>query len=231
MERKNLYSPILVTGIERSGSSIVAKILHMCGAFTGNVSGMQENKRIKTYVDHFYSYHNVDPAGQYPLPNLSHTPIPECWGFRMEELLEKENYEETEPWLYKSSRIAQIWPVWKETFPKAKWIIVRRRTGDIIQSCIKTGFMTAYADQSVLQQINAKDEADGWLWWVHEHEKLFSDMIEAGIEYREIWPERMAIGDFEQIHEMVEWLGLEWNEKVVEMVSPLLKNSKQKERV
>ena len=88
--------------------------------------------------------------------------------------------------------------------------------------------MTAYADQSVLQQINAKDEADGWLWWVHEHEKLFSDMSEAGIQFKEVWPERMAAGDFEQIKELIAWLGLEWNEKVVELVQPLMRNSKQK---
>jgi hypothetical protein len=226
-----MKDPILITGIERSGSSIVAKIIHMCGAFRGNVNEMQENRHIKEFVNHFYNYHNVDPRGQYPLPENEYIPIPPYWSFKIETLLDKEGYNEAIPWMYKSSRIAQIWPIWNLSYPKAKWIVVRRRTGDIIQSCIKTGFMTAYADQSVLQQINAKDEADGWLWWVHEHERMFSDMSEAGIQFKEVWPERMAAGDFEQMKELISWLGLEWNEKIPEFVRPLLRNSKQKERV
>lgn len=227
MESSN---PIFVTGVERSGSSIVARIITMCGAFCGEVTEMQENKHLKEFVNHFYNYHNADPRGQYPLPELDFIPIPPFWKEKVDVILEKDRYTGKCPWMYKSSRIAQIWPVWHNAYPEAKWIIVRRRTGDIIQSCIKTGFMTAYTNESILQQINAKDEADGWLWWIHEQEQLFSKMFEAGLNIQVIWPERMAVGDFEQIKEMLDWLGLEWTDKIIEMVQPLLKNSKQKER-
>lgn len=224
--------PILVTGIERSGSSIIARILGMCGAFTGPVTEMQENRQIKLIVDSFYRQNKWDPRGQFPLPNKPEDVFAQDT-FSLRNELDNyvfKNVDDSVQWMYKSSRIAQTWWVWNDQFPTAKWIIVRRRTGDIIQSCIKTGFMTAFAYQCNLQKISAQNEADGWLWWVHEHEKMFSDMIEAGIQYKEVWPERMAVGDFEQIKELVEWLGLTWNEKVVDLVSSLLKNSKQKER-
>ena len=107
---------------------------------------------------------------------------------------------------------------WNQSFPKAKWVIVRRKTADIISSCLKTGYMKAY------------DNQEGWLEWVHIHEKLFAEMLEANIDYKEIWPERMAYGDFTQMQEVVEWLGLTWNTEIPKMVKPLLNNSIQKER-
>ncbi len=45
------HNPILVTGVERSGSSIVAKILEICGAFTGSTSSMNENLQLKELQD------------------------------------------------------------------------------------------------------------------------------------------------------------------------------------
>lgn len=230
MEAK-INSPIFITGVERSGSSIVARIVAMCGVHTGEVTEMQENKQLKELMSSLYVKNELDPRGQFPIPLSGENDLYHYnWKAMTLSCIAKPGCATIQnlTWMYKSSRIAQIWPIWHNAFPDAKWIIVRRRTGDIIQSCIKTGFMTAYANKAVLQQINAKDEAEGWLWWVHEQEKHFSDMIEAGVQYKEIWPERMAIGDYEQIKELITWLDLEWNEKVVDIVQPLLKNSKQK---
>jgi hypothetical protein len=102
------------------------------------------------------------------------------------------------------------WPLWNISFPDAKWIIVRRRTGDVIQSCMKTGYMKAF-----------KDEA-GWLGMVQEYEKRFLEMIAEKIDYRIIWPERMVDGDYTQIYEMCEWLGLKWDNDAIKHVDRLL---------
>lgn len=213
----NPQQPIFVTGIERSGSTIIAKIIDKCGAFTGQTTAMMENKELKRLVDVYYVYDLKLPIfGQKPLPNTHQLKIPVEWKEKVEYTLEKQDY--TIPWMYKSNRLAQIWPVWNQAFPDAKWIIVRRRTGDIVQSCLKTGFMNAYQD------------AEGWKEWIHEHERLFVEMIGAGINYKEVWPERMVTGDYSQINEMLEWLGLEWNDGIVGMVEGLLKNSIVKER-
>jgi hypothetical protein len=223
MKQNNLYNPILITGIERSGSSIVAKIIESCGAFAGNVTEMKENKGIKKIVDSFYtSQLNIPANGQNPLPNIDELDIPDLWGSKINSMLEQDGYKALQsiemPWMYKSARIAQIWPIWTYNYPNAKWVIVRRRTGDIIQSCMKTGYMKGYSTQ------------EGWLEWVHNQEKTINDLIQSGVNYKVVWPERLAYDDFEQIYEMLDWLGLKPNQDILYLCSNVLKNSLQKER-
>jgi hypothetical protein len=216
MNTDRLNTPVFVTGIERSGSSIIAKIISLCGAFTGEVSHMQENLLIKQLVTNYYKSVHSDSKGQFPLPDTNELLIPSDWKIKVLDILKAEQYRLSELWMYKESRICQIWPIWNYAFPDAKWIIVRRRTGDIIESCLKTGYMTAYNDK------------EGWLTWVHQHEKLFVEMIEIGLNCKVVWPERMVSGDYKQMYEMIDWLGLDWNDKIVSLVEPMLYNSRQK---
>lgn len=230
MKKQYLDSPIFVTGIERSGSSIVARIINLCGAFTGPITEMQENKDIRDMVIEYYKGAQVDPSGQFPLPQPSKLNIPVDWKNRVNRTLSSQKYQEDCSWVYKSAKLAQIWPIWNYAYPNAKWIIVRRRTGDIIQSCVQTGFMKAFKNEEIRKQVGVSTEQEGWLWWIHEQEKQFVSMIEFGVNCKVVWPERMVNGDYSQINEMLDWLGLSWNDKIVEMVQPLLRNSKQKER-
>jgi len=156
--------------------------------------------------------------------------IPANWRTKIENILFDEKYDGSKVWMYKSSRISQIWPVWNYAFPNARWIIVRRRTGDIIESCLKTKYMNAFENEVIRKTVGADNIRDGWLWWVHEHEKLFIEMIETGLNCKVVWPERMVYGDYYQINEMLDWLGLSWNKDIVNMIDPLLENSTQKER-
>lgn len=213
------HNPILITGIERSGSTIIAKILAQCGVFVGTATAMGENYAIKVLVNNYYSNTlGIPMTGQNPLPNMKELPIPVNWEHVINNILQEGGCKKDIPWIYKSSRIAQIWPVWNSTYPEAKWIIVRRKTTDIIHSCLQTGFMSAYSDY------------DGWLGWIKEHELLFQSMIQSGLNYKEVWPERMVNGDFSQIQEVIQWLGLEWNNEIPDIVKVLLKNSPQKRK-
>jgi len=227
MRKDKLHSPVFVTGVERSGSSIIARIISMCGGFTGEITEMYENKQIKSMVTDYYKSLSLPPEGQYPLPDTEKMLIPVNWRIQIEEIIHKEGYDDSKLWMYKGGRSGQIWPIWHYAFPNAKWIIVRRRTGDIIQSCLKTGFMTAFADEGNQMKVEVTSEKDGWLWWVHEHEKLFVDMIETGLNCKVVWPERMVHGDYQQIYEMLEWLGLEWNDEIVNKIHPLLWNGRK----
>jgi hypothetical protein len=210
MIQDKLNSPIFVSGIERSGSSIIAKIIRHCGSFTG----MTTEKLLDTY----YELLDCDIKGQHPIPDTKKLIIPTNWKQKVDDILADEKYDEFTPWMLKGSRLCQTWPIWHYAYPNAKWIIVRRRTGDIIESCLKTGYMTAYKNK------------EGWLDWVHEHEKLFVDMIETGVNCKIVWPERMATGDYGQIFEMLDWVGLPWDNNIVQMVEPLLYNSKQRRK-
>jgi hypothetical protein len=133
--------------------------------------------------------------------------------------------------MYKGAKMCLHWPVWNYAFPKAKWIIVRRKTSDIINSCTRTKFMRAFVNQGNQRAVGAKDEHDGWLWWVHEHEKRFVEMIQEGLNVKVIWPQRMVDGDYSEIKEMLEWLGLEWTSEVTEFMEPKLWHARQNKKL
>ena len=213
-------APILIVGCPRSGTSMIGGAIQMCGAFTGKIvkRGMFENDRILAeIVEPYFTALECDPNGQHPLPVSEDILIPAHWRQTVTQSILDEGYQKG-PWMYKDSRSSLIWPVWDYAFPNAKWIIVRRRRADIVQSCLKTGYMDAFS------------ERDDWLNWVREYEKRFVEMIEAGLNCKVVWPERMVNGDYQQMHETLEWLGLEWNKEVINWIDPLLWYNRKKER-
>jgi len=229
------YSPILITGIARSGGSMIAGAVNVCGAFGGHMAisgdnkrGMFENIRIKEgLVKPYLISLNCDPEGQYPL--LTVPVVSKNWGRLVDKAMEADGYTDG-PWMYKDSRMGLMWKTWSYAYPDAKWVIVRRRTGDVIQSCIKTGFMKAFKDEEKRNSINVQTEEQGWLWWVHQHEKCFVEMITEGLNCKVVWPERMLYKDYKQLCELIEWLGLEWKEEALCFIDSLLWGNKQKER-
>lgn len=220
-----MISPILITGCARSGTSMTAGIIQMCGAFGGktlcnqgnknNRKGFFENGEIReNLVKPYLTLCGADPLGQDPLPVLENL-IP------LANL--KDKVEETYtyqghvggPWYYKGAKICLIWPTWHKAFPRAKWIIVRREDEEIIQSCLKTGFMRAF-----------KDEA-GWQSWIDTHKLRFQEMVDNHLDVVEVWPSKFVHGDYSEIKGVVEDLGLKWKEEEVkDFVSPELWRTK-----
>lgn len=236
--KESLPSPILITGCARSMTSVVAGVINMCGAFGGKMSGpnhnnqkgMFENAQIRNeIVKPYLRQIGVDPMGQYPLPDVDNLMIPTDLRGKVERVMLEEGYK-TGPWMYKGAKMCLSWPIWHYAFPNAKWIIVRRRTGDIIQSCIKTGFMRAFIRAEAQKKVGAASEEEGWKWWVHQHEKRFVEMINEGVNCKIVWPHRMVQGDYQQLYETLDWLGLEWKSEVLNFVDPLLDHSRKKEK-
>jgi hypothetical protein len=225
--------PILITGCGRSGASMIAGIMNICGAFggfMGRVDGHYENVKInRRLLVPYLQVNDADPKGQYPLPDIGRLTIPTDWADRVAAIMCEDGYCGQGPWMVKGSRLCLIWPVWAKAYPTAKWLIVRRRTGDIISSCHKTGFMRAFHKKEVLCAVGAKNTVEGWKWWVHQHEQRFIEMTMSGRERGQelflkiVWPERMVFGDYQQIQETVEWVGLPWQEdKVLSYMDPKL---------
>lgn len=231
-----LPSPILITGCARSGTSMIAGAINICGAFGGDMSGpnknnekgMFENARIRnTIVKPYLEKIRTDRLGQYPLPRIEKLPIPTDWRSRIEQVMIDQGYKEGS-WFYKGAKACLTWPVWHYAFPDAKWIIVRRRSADIINSCLKTSFMRAFSRPEIRRKVNARDEKEGWLWWVHQHEKRFVEMITEGLNCKIVWPHRMVQGDYRQMMETIEWLGLKWNSEVLNFIDPKLWHARRK---
>lgn len=222
-----MKQPILITGAARSGASMIAGILNLCGVFGGNMSktslndpnkGMYENVQITSNIVNSYLLkHKIN--GQYPLPNIQTLDIPANWRETVLNVLNNEGYIKGN-WMYKSASSCLIWPIWAYAFPNAKWIIVRRKDRDIVHSCLNTTYMNAFDLKENQQAVKAKDKEESWYWWVRQHNRRFVEMIEAGLNCKQVHPERMLYGDYSQIYEMLEWLGLKWDSKIPEFIEP-----------
>lgn len=210
--------PILITGADRSGSSIVAKIVHLCKCQGGDVNMMYENKSIKSYSNLLISANTQEPYMPSPIDFVIRNDFRK---FVVSTLfLQKCNQE---MFFYKGSDIAQLWWLWNKKFPEAKWIIVRRRTGDIINSCKQTAYMKRFKHKKNLEAINVTTEEAGWLWWVRQYEQRFIEIVKNVENHKIVWPERMADGDFDQMKEVITWCGLEWDNDIEHIIKPLLR--------
>lgn len=210
-----MIDPIIVVGCARSGTSMTAGILNICGAFGGemfgpstfNQKGMFENIKIRQdIVRPYLKKIGADPAAQRPLPNnrqVFEVSPPEAQEFRkrIQLTMQHQGYKDG-PWFYKCPKSCHIWYLWHLAFPQAKWVVVKREHKGIIASCIRTRFMRAYQD------------AAGWQVWIDQHERRFAEMKVAGLDMVEFWPSTLIAGDFGKARELVESLGLVWNEPV-----------------
>jgi Sulfotransferase family len=214
------HNPIFVTGIERSGSSIIAKIIALTNVFSGNCTPMYENKLIREYMVNYYQLIGADVKAQYPLPLVKH--VPDFQSIILDKMYQ-DGFGDDKYWVYKSSRLVQTWKLWHNAFPTAKWIIVRRKPTDIIYSCQHTSFMTAFKNENTCKLVGVNSEKEGWAWWIKQHEHLFIDMIQAGLNCKVVWPDRIQLGDYSQIEEMLNWLGLVYDlNKIKKEIEPLI---------
>lgn len=235
-----MRDPILITGAARSGTSLVAGMIDYCGAnggstcgpTRGNPRGQFENSAIRNkLVKPYLQSQGADPLGQYPLPETSKLKIPRDWRERVEEIAREQGIGEDDRWYFKGAKIAMMWPVWAYAFPNAKWVIVRRRTADVANSCCRTAFMQRFQKEGHQREVGASNEYDAWVWWVRQHEQWFREMIEEGLNCRVVWPERMVNGDYQPMYETIEWLGLDWQIDALKFIDPRLWKSRRKEAV
>jgi len=223
--KSRIDTPIFITGAERSGSTLIARILKLCEVHIGKTTNMLENIKITDLLKNTYGDLGLDLVG-----NLVGFNIRSDWQNEIESVLIKEGYAGLNDWMYKSSLLCKTWPVWNYAYPNAKWVIVRRNKDDIVQSCLKTAYMYKFKSSRNLKVLNLTTESAGWDYWVDQHNKLFVTMMENGLNCRIIWPERMVYGDYEQIYELIEWLGLAWSNNIYSEIDPLLWHTRNKEK-
>ena len=210
--------PILITGCARSGTSMTAGIIDLCGAWGGIISGPNKNNRKgmfenayirNRFVKPFLESIGADPMGQGPLPNIEKCKLVSVdaiikWRQKILAEICKQGYKGDQQWYYKGAKLCLIWPLWHRAFPKARWIVVRRESKDVVQSCLKTSFMRAYSTE------------DGWYKWVDCHKDRFLEMERAKLDIRYVWPQKMIDFDLMEAGIAIAELGLKWNQKEVE---------------
>jgi len=222
-------SPILVTGCARSGTSLTAGILAICGAWIGqttgptshNRRGQFENEYIRDKLTKpFLRSIGADPMGQKPLPDLSEEALrkfgPE-WRLKVISAIQHQGYVGSCPWMYKGAKACLVWPKWAEAFPAANWVIVRRADERIIDSCLHTGFMRKYRTR------------EGWQEWIDHHKRQWDAMHKTKLNITEVWPDELVRAMHWDEYRIVRWLvesfGLKWREREVkDFVDPKLWN-------
>ncbi len=199
---------IIVVGCARSGTSLTASVLQACGAnFGTNIDELFEHKYIRGQMIKPYLIHiGADPRGISPLPNIDNIIPFNDFGARVVSAIEGPN-----PLAYKCPKSCHIWPIWKEHFPHAKWVLVRRKKKQIVDSCIRTKFMQGLT------------ERDQWEAWVDVHNKRLRDIaVVAGVENITVWPQR-GLHNPEFWKPLIEHCGLTWNyDEVARRIDPSL---------
>lgn len=213
--------PIIITGCARSGTSLVAGVVHACGAWMGEVTGPTrwnkkgqfENEAIRDRLTKPYLQSiGCDPMGQDPLPPRWMTLEEPHWRNRVLNVVKSQGYRGIDRWAFKGAKACLIWQVWHRAFQHATWIIVRRDDEKIIDSCMKTTFM------------RKRKTRESWQEWIDYHKTCFNDIFKASEHVCEVWPKDM-VEDPLSFYPMVSSLGLEWNaEKVGDFVTPELWN-------
>ena len=198
---------------------MTAGIIDICGAFGGNTApanpnnkkGMFENRRVvNDHVKPYLSAMGFDPMGQNPLPDINKLQPFHTLRAKIEKIFKEDGYQDG-PWYYKGAKMCLIWPVFKAAFPDAKWVIVRREDRAIVHSCMRTGFMKKHETEA------------GWQSWVDVHKQRFTEMHTGGLQVREVWPSRFIDGDYQEVKDLIDWLGLDWNDQEVKkFVDPKL---------
>jgi len=210
---KSVCPPIFITGCARSGTSLIAGIVELSGAFggttcgrtTANKKGQFENVEIRNgIVKPYLKAIGADPMAQKPLPDVEHLePFNELREAIMNVIC-RHGYR-SGPWYYKGAKMCLLFPLFHKAFPHAKWIIVRRNDEDIIDSCLRTSFM---------KKCKGKE---GWQRWVDHHKYCFELMKKSDLWTKEICPSIFMSGNFEAIKTLItEDLGLCWNQKKIE---------------
>ena len=205
--------PILVLGLPRSGTSIIAGALQACGAWLGhtvpagrsNPKGFFENVFLREQVNKpILQQLDCDPLGVHKLPVLDSLPTIDWVEEKVRTNLTTEGYPGTIPWVFKDPKLSLIWPIWRHAFPQARWIIVRRDVEDVVRSCLRTHFMVHHSTDPAF-----------WRTFADAYLERLAELQQSEVWYREIWPRDVVAGDRQALRGLVEDLEMSWNERAV----------------
>lgn len=214
------HKPIFILGLPRSGTSMVAGILNICGAWMGktvpgggveNPKGFFENVYLREAVNKkILANSGSDPLGVQTLPYFDELPSTNGLEQNILGLLEHEGYDFLRPWAFKEPKLTLIWPCFAEVFPNAHWLIVRRPTEHIVKSCLNTSFMKRQSEDPAF-----------WHQWAEAYLLRLDALKLSTNNWSEIWSQPLIDGDLSAIKPLVREYSLAWQEdKVRSFITP-----------
>lgn len=197
-------SPVLITGVPRSGTSLTAGLIRLSGIFFGdtipgnqnNPKGFHEHAPIRNQIiKPFLKKLHRDPMGQRPLPDPALMRKEVIPGLRekLETLL---GVTKGERWSLKEPKLLLMAPPFMKALPDAQWVLVRREDEDILDSVMRTNFMRAYS---------TKEE---WRPWMEYHLQRIEEIKRSSAPWIQFWPQKALDGDWAEVNKLEEFLGV-----------------------
>lgn len=219
MNDRFFKKPILITGLPRSGTSLTAGLLDICGVWSGttvqaskdNIKGFFEHCALREVVNKaLLSRMGCDPLGVRKLPPHELPPI-NNFKETIYDILIKDGYTGKQPWMFKDAKLLLLWPYYKTYFPSATWIVVKRDKEEIIDSCLRTGFMKQHSE-----------DREFWNAWAQNYEDRIERLKASGVKFYEINATDIVKSETrDELRKLIKKLKLKWNEsKVQEFIEP-----------
>jgi hypothetical protein len=218
--------PVLIVGLPRSGTSLVAGSLMHCGLWLGrtvggnahNSKGYFENAAIRErIVKPILRRLGADPLGVGVLPAIDASiDVPQLKGY-VTRLLRDQGYDGLHRWGYKGNKLALIWRLWDRHFPEADWVVVERPVEEIVASCLRTPFMAHHSSDPAF-----------WHDFVIRRSIRLSEIKQSHVRWQTIDASALAGAHTEELQRLLDRLGLVWNDAVRDFIDPGLWGRGQK---
>jgi hypothetical protein len=164
--------PIFITGLPRSGTSMVTGLLAQSGIWVGstiaggpsNPKGFFEHAQIREVViKGILRSIDCDPLGIKKLPPADFSEEINFNNGTQETIslqdfihgvIRQDGYNDQQRWAYKEPKLALLWQSFQNAFPHAIWLIVERNRDSVIRSCLNTHFMQQHSlEESFWQEV------------------------------------------------------------------------------
>lgn len=154
--------PICIAGMHRSGTSMIARALNLCGLYLGdkeqirrfgedNVEGYWENEyfvdldeRLLAALDSAWDLPPQAPAGWEQADALE--------PFRAEARRLVESFADREPWGWKDPRSALLLPFWKSVIPGLRTVVCVREPVEVALSLNRRGLSSLRFGQRLWEE-------------------------------------------------------------------------------
>jgi len=210
----SINTPILITGLPRSGTSMVAGCINICGAFGGDLEpanrwcgkGFFENTEIRTtIVKPILWYSGFCDVGVNTLPPVNHHFKFMDIKNSVKDIIKKQGYNLDRPWFFKDAKLCLQYKLWKRSFPKAIWIVVSRNKESVLESCKK----------SFMCNNNLSDKQ--WSQWHNDYTEHVSELCKNVNAYH-VDSDLLVNGNTKQLEKITDMLGLTCRRSVLDFI-------------
>ncbi|MCP4328415.1 MAG: hypothetical protein GY791_08265 [Alphaproteobacteria bacterium] len=195
---------------------MVARALQACGLWLGRVApatpdnrlGFFENESLREINKEILAALGTHRLGVRSMPALKgqearYAQIGELKA-RCQESIEGDGYK-GEVWGFKDPKMSLIWPIWREAFPDALWVIVKRPSEAVIRSCARSEFLKQYGFGH-----------EDWTKFVGACLSRIAALERCGVPYLGANADEIATGNLTALETIVCSIpGLDWNEAAV----------------